>query len=190
LLAAAHEVFVSQGYHSASMDDIAELAGVSKPVVYQHFPGKLELYVALLDEHATDLVIRVREALRSTADNKERVERSIAAYFDFVTSEASGKRGAHRLVFESDLRTERAVADRVQRTVNECVEAIAEFIADDTGVDGDTARMLAVGMIGLAEVSARWWLAHDDTVSKQDAVQLLATLQWRGISGFPRAGEG
>src|SRR5215469_16057105 len=50
LLAAAQEVFVAQGYHAAAMDDIAERAGVSKPVLYQHFPGKLELYLALLDE--------------------------------------------------------------------------------------------------------------------------------------------
>ena len=49
LLEAAQEVFVAQGYHAAAMDDIAERAGVSKPVLYQHFPGKLDLYLALLD---------------------------------------------------------------------------------------------------------------------------------------------
>src|SRR6476469_2158716 len=48
LLGAAQEVFVAQGYHAAAMDEIAERAGVSKPVLYQHFPGKLELYLALL----------------------------------------------------------------------------------------------------------------------------------------------
>ena len=54
LMAAAQEVFVAQGYHAAAMDDIADRAGVSKPVLYQHFPGKLELYLALLDKHADD----------------------------------------------------------------------------------------------------------------------------------------
>ena len=63
LLAAAQEVFVAQGYHAAAMDDIAERAGVSKPVLYQHFPGKLELYLALLDVHADGLVAGVREAI-------------------------------------------------------------------------------------------------------------------------------
>ena len=48
LLAAAKTVFVTQGYHSAAMDDIAVRAGVSKPVLYQHFPSKLELYLDLL----------------------------------------------------------------------------------------------------------------------------------------------
>src|SRR5919204_1320282 len=70
LLDAALEVFVSQGYHAAAMDEIAERAGVSKPVLYQHFPGKLELYLALLDEHAEALVRTVRAALESTTDNK------------------------------------------------------------------------------------------------------------------------
>jgi AcrR family transcriptional regulator len=55
LLESALEVFVAQGYHAAAMDDIAERAGVSKPVLYQHFPGKLELYLALLDR-AVDTV--------------------------------------------------------------------------------------------------------------------------------------
>ncbi len=56
LLGAAQEVFVAQGYHSAAMDDIAERAGVSKPVLYQHFPGKLDLYLALLDQHCESLL--------------------------------------------------------------------------------------------------------------------------------------
>src|SRR5467141_4050381 len=63
LLDAALEVFVSQGYHAAAMDEIAERAGVSKPVLYQHFPGKLDLYLALLDTYAEALVQRMRHAM-------------------------------------------------------------------------------------------------------------------------------
>ena len=63
LLAAAQEVFVANGYHAAAMDDIAERAGVSKPVLYQHFPGKLELYLALLDTQAEMLGRAVQDAL-------------------------------------------------------------------------------------------------------------------------------
>src|SRR2546422_10627736 len=83
LLAAAQEVFVAQGYHAAAMDDIAERASVSKPVLYQHFPGKLDLYLALLDQHIGDLLDAVRAALASTTDNKQRVAATIAAYFEF-----------------------------------------------------------------------------------------------------------
>src|SRR4051794_14580246 len=66
LLEAAREVFVAKGYYAAAVDDIAERAGVSKPVVYQHFPGKLELYLALIDQSAAKLVAAVRHALAST----------------------------------------------------------------------------------------------------------------------------
>src|SRR4029077_6615640 len=73
LLGAAREVFVAQGYHAPAMDEIAERAGVSKPVLYQHFPGKLDLYLALLDEGVDALAATVRNALASSTDNKQRV---------------------------------------------------------------------------------------------------------------------
>src|SRR6202011_3049711 len=111
LLDAALEVFVSQGYHAAAMDDIAERAGVSKPVLYQHFPGKLDLYLALLDQHCESLVDAVRSALASTTDNKLRVAATMEAYFEFVEH----KSGAFRLVFESDLTNEPAVRERVNK---------------------------------------------------------------------------
>ena len=84
LLDAARDVFAAQGYHAAAMDDIAERAGVSKPVLYQHFPGKLELYQALLTTYADELVGQVEAALAATAENEERVQAAVAAYFDFV----------------------------------------------------------------------------------------------------------
>src|SRR5205809_6591820 len=88
LLAAAREVFVAQGYHAAAMDDIAERAGVSKPVLYQHFPGKRELYVALIALHSEELLAAVRHALISTSNNKQRVAATISAYFQFIDSQS------------------------------------------------------------------------------------------------------
>src|SRR5580698_4693928 len=84
LLAAAQEVFVANGYHAAAMDDIAERAGVSKPVLYQHFPGKLDLYLALLDTQADALAAAVIDALAGTTDNSARIHSVLSAYFDFV----------------------------------------------------------------------------------------------------------
>jgi AcrR family transcriptional regulator len=185
LLAAAQAVFVAQGYHAAAMDDIAERAGVSKPVLYQHFPSKLELYLALLDEHADALVARVHEALGSTTDNHRRVAASVQAYFDFVDGEGTPGEGAFRLVFESDLKSEPAVRERVERMTQQCVEAIARTIAHDTGYREEEAVLLSVALSGLAEVSARWWLGSQARVPKERAVELLVGLVWRGISGSP-----
>src|SRR5919205_1564826 len=130
LLAAAQQVFVAHGYHAAAMDDIAERAGVSKPVLYQHFPGKLELYLALLDTHCDAIIEKVREAMLATHDNKERVRGAVKAYFDFVDHESE----AFRLVFESDLRNDPAVRERVERVEQGCIAAVTDTIISDTGV--------------------------------------------------------
>jgi AcrR family transcriptional regulator len=185
LLGAAQEVFVAQGYHAAAMDEIAERAGVSKPVLYQHFPGKLELYLALLDESADELVGIVREALSSTTDNKQRVPATFQAFFDFVSS--SGE--AFRLVFESDLSNEPAVRERLDRTMRECAEMISQFIREDAGLRDDEARLLGMALVGMAQVSSRYWLSTDKAIPKDAAEQLLARLAWRGISGWPRTAE-
>ncbi|HJQ46250.1 MAG TPA: TetR/AcrR family transcriptional regulator [Amycolatopsis sp.] len=182
LLAAAQRVFSANGYHAAAMDEIAEQAGVSKPVLYQHFPGKLDLYIALLESHVDDLVGRVQGALASTTDNKLRVQAAVGAFFAFVNSDA----GAFRMVFESDLRGEPAVQEAVDRATSSCVDAITETITSDAGLDEEKARMLAVGLVGMSQVSARFWLAHHSTMSREEAVALTATLAWRGIgAGFP-----
>ncbi|CUU58870.1 TetR family transcriptional regulator [Frankia sp. CcI49] len=182
LLGAAREVFVAHGYHAAAMDEIAERAGVSKPVLYQHFPGKLDLYLALVDEHTERLVSAVRAALASTTDNHVRVERSVRAYFDFVNDPS----GAHQLVLESDLRSEPAVRQRVEDSFAQCVRAIAATIVVDTGLTQDEADLLAVGLVGQAESGARWWLQRGATIPKERAVEQLVELAWRGIAGYPR----
>ncbi|GAA1780930.1 TetR/AcrR family transcriptional regulator [Actinomadura chokoriensis] len=185
LLGAAQEVFVAQGYHAAAMDEIAERAGVSKPVLYQHFPGKLELYLALLDEHAENLVKIVREALESTTDNKLRVQASMQAFYDFVAGDGE----AYRLVFESDLRNVAPVRARVDRANQQCAEMIAQVIAEDTGAAAEEAHLLGMGLVGMAEVSARFWLSQHRAIPKDTAEKIIARLAWRGISGFPRTAD-
>jgi AcrR family transcriptional regulator len=186
LLAAAQEVFVANGYHAAAMDDIAERAGVSKPVLYQHFPGKLELYLALVDEQADALTTAIRESLARTDDNRERVHGVLSAYFEFVDGTARSAPGAFRLIFETDLGKDPAVRDRVERATAEIMRAVADTVAGDTGLDRSRAELLAIALTGGAQVAARWWLDNDRPVPRADAVGLLETLLWRGISHFPR----
>jgi AcrR family transcriptional regulator len=182
LLDAALEVFVTRGYHAAAMDEIAERAGVSKPVLYQHFPGKLELYLALLDESVDALIETVRTALRSTTDNRQRVSATFSAYFEFVGGEGQ----AYRLVFESDLSNEPAVRARLDRSQYECAELISQVVREDAGISADDARLLSIAMVGMAQVSARYWLSSQGHVTRQAAEQMVARLAWRGISGWPR----
>jgi AcrR family transcriptional regulator len=182
LLAAAQEVFVAQGYHAAAMDDIAERAGVSKPVLYQHFPGKLELYLALLDAHADALSQAVQQALLATEDNRRRVHGVLTAYFSFVNRDD----GAFRLIFETDLGNAPDVRARVEAVEDKTMRAVADTVAGDTGLDRDRAELLSRALTGAAQVAARWWLASERPVPLEDAVGLLESLLWRGISNFPR----
>jgi AcrR family transcriptional regulator len=185
LLESAREVFVAQGYHAAAMDDIAERAGVSKPVLYQHFPGKLDLYLALLDESCDTVIEATREALASTDDNKQRVTATVHVFYDYVAN----AHGAFRLVFESDLIKEAAVRERVDRVTRECAEAIAAVIHEDTGLPDEQSLLLAASLVGMAQVSARFWLDSEAELAQQDAATLVAALAWRGIRGFPRTDE-
>jgi len=182
LLESALEVFVAQGYHSAAMDDIAVRAGVSKPVLYQHFPGKLDLYLALLDASCDQIIANCKMALDSTSDNKQRVGATMAAFYDYVSADT----GAFRLVFESDLTNEPAVREHVERVTSECAAMIAEVIHEDTGLPDEASHLLAVALVGMAQVSARYWLADASTISRNDAAALIAGLAWRGIRGYPR----
>jgi AcrR family transcriptional regulator len=164
------------------MDEIAERAGVSKPVLYQHFPGKLELYIALLDESVDELVRIVRDALSSTTDNRQRVPATFQAFFDFVSASDE----AFRLVFESDLSNEPEVRQRLNRTMYDCADMISQFIREDAGLSDDEAHLLGMALVGMAQVSSRYWLSTGQAIPKDAAEQLLARLAWRGISGWPR----
>jgi len=185
LLGAAREVFVAQGYHAAAMDEIAERAGVSKPVLYQHFPGKQELYLALLDESVERLVEAVGNAIRSTTENRQRVNATFAAYFGYVAEH----RGTFKLVFESDFTNEPAVREKLDAANRECADLISQVIREDAGLGDDEAYLLSIGLLGMAQVSARYWLNTLGSIPREAAEQLVARLAWRGISGWPRTSD-
>ena len=143
LLGAASEVFVDRGYHAAGMDEIADRAGVSKPVLYQHFSSKLELYLAVLARHVENLVSGVRQALRTTTDNRQRVRAAVEAFFDFIEHDGQG----YRLIFENDYVTEPQVAAQVKVATESCTDAVFDLISRDSGLEAHRARMIAVGLV-------------------------------------------
>ncbi len=183
LLAAALEVFTQAGYHSAAMDEIADRAKVSKPVLYQHFPSKLDLYLAVLDLHIDSLVFDIQKAIASTSDNAARVHATVDAYFGFINREGE----AFRLLFESDMSVEPQVRERLSRMTYDSAAALSAVISLDTGLTKEASMMLAVGLIGTAQTSARHWLERDGKLDRETAVELVSNLIWRGISGFPKA---
>jgi AcrR family transcriptional regulator len=183
LLIAALEVFTVAGYHSAAMDEIADRANVSKPVLYQHFPSKLDLYLAVLDMHIDSLVFAIQKAIASNRENSSRVAATVEAYFGFIDSEGE----AFRLLFESDMSLEPQVRERLNRMTYDCAAAISAVISIDTGLGKEESMMLAVGIIGTVQTSARHWLDRDGKIDRKRATELVMNLIWRGISGFPKS---
>ncbi len=181
LLVAALEIFTASGYHAASMDEIAERASVSKPVLYQHFPSKLDLYLAVLDLHIDSLVFAIQKAIASTRDNRNRVKATIEAYFGFIEGEGE----AFRLLFESDMSVEPQVRERLERMSYDCAVAVSAVISADTGLPKDESMILAIGLIGCAQITARRWLEKGGKIDRTGASTLISSLLWRGISGFP-----
>jgi AcrR family transcriptional regulator len=183
LLVAALEVFTVAGYHSAAMDEIADRANVSKPVLYQHFPSKLELYLAVLDMHIDSLVFAIQKAIASNRENSSRVAATVETYCGFIDSEGE----AFRLLFESDMSLEPQVRERLNRMTYDCAAAVSAVISIDTGLGKEESMMLAVGIIGTVQTSARHWLDRDGKIDRQRATELVMNLIWRGISGFPKS---
>ena len=183
LLSAALEVFTAAGYHSAAMDEIADRANVSKPVLYQHFPSKLELYLAVLDLHIDSLVFALQKAIAEHRGNSDRVKATVEAYFGFIDAEGE----AFRLLFESDRNLEPQVRERLNRMTYDCAAAVSAVISIETGLAKEESMMLAVGLIGTVQTTARHWLDRDGKVDRTRATELVMNLIWRGISGFPKS---
>ena len=181
LLVVASDVFVDHGYHATGMDEIADRAGVSKPVLYQHFSSKLELYLAVLRRHVDNLVSGVQQALSTTTDNRQRLHAAVQAFFDFIEHDSQG----YRLIFENDYVTEPEVAAQVRVATESCIDAVFALIAADSGLEPHRARMIAVSLVSMSVDSARYWLDSDRPISKSDAVAGTVQFAWGGLSHVP-----
>ncbi|MBF4997321.1 TetR/AcrR family transcriptional regulator [Nocardia sp. BSTN01] len=178
VLAAADEIFASNGFHGTCMDDVAAHAHVSKPLLYQHFPSKVELYLAVVQNHVDALVAAVRDALGVTTGSRQRVYAAVAAYFDFIDRNPHG----YRLLFEADPSVDPRVHRSIRAGNQACIDAICAALLCGSELDPKRARVLAVGLAGASRVTARHWLKSGFTIPKQDAVETTVALCWGGLS--------
>lgn len=181
LLAAARAAFCEGGYHATAMDDIAERAGVSKPVLYQHFDSKLDLYLAITQEVTTEIVTVVEDALASTEDNHARIEACVTSFFAYVDQPDSG----YPLLFSSDLVNEPVVARLLDDTRRACGEAIGRVLATHTELGWDDCVLVGTTVAGLAQSSAQHWYDHRADMPRERAINLVTGLVWRGLAGIP-----
>ena len=175
----ALEVFAERGYHGASMAEIAEAAGVTKPVLYQHFRSKRELYLELLADVGQRLLEEVQKATASAGGPSQQVASGFAAYFRFVADNES----AFRLLFGGDGReADPEFADAVRRVEDAMADAIAALIEAD--IDDDHRRLLAYGVVGLAEATSRHWVLSGRREDVDTLSRRVADLTWAGLRGI------
>ncbi len=180
ILNVAIEVFGRGDYFGASMNDIAEAAGVTKPVVYQHFASKSDLYRALLDEVGTRLIASITEATAPAADGKERTKLGFSAYFRWVADHHD----QFMLLFGGSARNNGEFADQLQTITDQAAEAIAPLI--DAEVDADARNTLAHALIGLAEGASRRLIAVDSEFDPDEIAAQVSALAWAGLRALDK----
>jgi AcrR family transcriptional regulator len=179
LLDAALDAFAEQGFHATSMNDVAEAAGVTKPVLYQHFGSKRALYQELLDDVAATLEARIHEAT-ATAGPRAQVEAGFRAYFTFVAE----RRSRFTLLFGSGARRDAEFAGTVSRLEASVAEWVASLI--DADLDDGHRRTLAYGIVGLAEATSRHWVSGALDLGPEELSAQAADLAWKGLRGVER----
>jgi len=174
----ALEVFGERGFHPTSMNDVAEAAGVTKPVLYQHFRSKRDLYREVLTDVGAHLLDEITKATTAASGPREQVELGFIAYFRFVVANEA----AFRVLFGGGTRRDEEFATQVAKVEGAIAEAIATLI-DVEGLDGAQRRYLAHGLVGLAEGTSRIWMAEGADGPPEEVARLLADLAWRGLRG-------
>lgn len=181
ILVSASEVFTEKGYHNASMDDIAARAGISKPLVYQHFPGKRDLYLGLLDLSVEIVASGIEAAVAQHSSNRQRLEAAVRFYFDAV---ATADRD-FRIIFESDFTQDPDVQSRVDNLVSRLARTLGQSISKQTGFPVERANIIAAGLGGMAQAAAFRWIRLGKPMTKDEAIEEVTHLAWLGLSSLP-----
>jgi AcrR family transcriptional regulator len=184
MLRAAGAVFAARGFHAASMDEIAERVGVSKPMIYSFFGSKEALYFAYIEEAGRDLLAGIVDAERAV--RHESVERRLSAgslaFFCFVDEHRDG----YSVLFSEmaaaggPLRRE---VSAIRRQILELVQALLDQVTREAGVDADAiggTEAYAQAYVGAGESLANWWLEHPDEDVEAINARLL-NLAWTGL---------
>jgi AcrR family transcriptional regulator len=182
----ALQLFAERGYRSTTMDDIAEAAGVTKPLLYQHFSSKRALYLLLAESVAHEMLEAIVGASAAAEGPRQQVELGFAAYFRLVVTRES----AFRLLYGRDNGDDEELGLALRRVEDGVAEAIDPLI--DAGLDDDHRRQLAYAVVGMAEGVSRHWLAQRATSGRAPADEdveaearrlatRMADLAWAGL---------
>jgi AcrR family transcriptional regulator len=180
LLEVAIDAFAKSGYHSTSMNDVAAAAGVTKPVLYQHFDSKRALYIALLDDVGDRITSAVLEATKNTDSGKETTRLGFVAYFTWVAEHPR----EFQLLFGSNDRTDAEFTAMTRKLESSLAEAIAPLIT--AGIDAQHQRTLALGLIALAIGVSQHLIAEGKRFNPETIAEQVFQFAWAGLRSVGR----
>ena len=177
ILAAAEEVFARRGYHGAALDDIAQAAGISKALIYEHFASKRELHASLVNAHVEEIFQRLQASAATDRPGEERLRGGIDAFLSFVEEH----REAWRALFRDAADPE--VGDVIERVQAQATAVIAALIAADPEAPRESEQaieMHAALLSGAVQSLANWWHDHQD-VPRASLVNRAMDFCWVGL---------
>ncbi len=184
LLEVALRLFAGRGFAATTMDDIATAAGVTKPLLYQHFASKRALYLELVDSVAHDMLVAIGDATSQASGPRQQVEAGFAAYFDLVVTHEN----AFRLLFGSDVPDDPELSRALRRVEDTVAEAVGPLI--DAGLDSEHRRLIAYAVVGMATGASRHWLAssggRSEELEAERLARRVADLAWAGLRSVHR----
>jgi AcrR family transcriptional regulator len=185
ILDAAVEVFARHGFHAASMDEISEVAGISKPMLYAYLGSKEDLYVACLRREGERLTAAIDAGAAPAAPPDVQLWQGLRAFFGFVAEHANGWRVLHQPASAQGGLFAGELAALRGRVVGLVSRLLARAVGDGDAVSAAAATRrdadsLAVALVGAGESMADWWLAHPDEPVGAVASRLM-NLAWMGF---------
>lgn len=181
LISIGRAAFAERGFDGASVEDIAARAGVSKPVVYEHFGGKEGLYAVVIDRELVALEKVVTESLQ-TGSWRERIEQGVVALLTYVEEETDG---FLILVRDSKPGDERSFSTLLNAAVNQIAHILGEAF-EHRGLDPELAVLYGQALVGMVATTAQWWLDEREP-SRETAAAHIVNLCWNGLSGMEAA---
>jgi AcrR family transcriptional regulator len=190
LIDVALETFARNGLEATTMDDIASAAGVTKPLLYQHFRSKRALFLELLGDVAQELLEEITAATAAAETPRQEVEAGFAAYFHYAIEHES----AFRLLFDRSVPHDGELDQALRRVEDTIADAVTPLIAAD--IDYSHQRLLAYAVVGMAEGASRSWLRARDLGADYSAEEVqaeadqlarrMADLAWAGLRSVHR----
>jgi AcrR family transcriptional regulator len=175
ILDVALVMFAHTGFHGTSMNDVAVAAGVTKPVLYQHFDSKRDLYQALLDEVGARLLNSISKSAADATDGRSQTELGYRAYFRWVAEDHD----AFRLLFGSGSRRDDEFNLAVREITAQAARAVAPLI--DVDITDEHRKTLAHALVGLAEGASRRLVELGDDFDPDVIAGQVSALAWAGL---------